>query len=146
MKIIHANTDEEIAACFPVMQQLRTHLDLAAFLASVERMKAEGYCLVSLADPDVRAVGGYRKMEMLATGVVLYVDDLVTSAAHRSQGYGKLLLAWLLDEAKKQQCQYLELDSGLKRLDAHRFYERHGLEKAAFHFSTPAEANGHWTS
>jgi GNAT superfamily N-acetyltransferase len=146
MKIIHANTDKEIAACFPIMQQLRTHLDLAAFLASIERMKTEGYRLVSLADPDVRAVAGYRKMEMLATGTVLYVDDLVTNATHRSQGYGKLLLAWLLDEAKKQQCQYLELDSGLKRLDAHRFYERNGLEKVAFHFSIPAQASAAWNA
>jgi GNAT superfamily N-acetyltransferase len=146
MKIIHAVTDGEIAGCFPVMQQLRTHLDLAAFVASVERMKAEGYKLVFLADPDVRAVAGYRKMEMLATGTVLYVDDLVTDESRRSQGYGKLLLAWLLNEAKNQKCKYLELDSGMKRLDAHRFYERNGLEKAAFHFSMPAEATAHWAS
>ncbi|HEY1663648.1 MAG TPA: GNAT family N-acetyltransferase [Verrucomicrobiae bacterium] len=146
MKITHATTDEEIAACFPVMQQLRTHFDLAAFLTTVQRMKAEGYHLVFIADPDVRAVAGYRKMEMLATGPVLYVDDLVTAAEHRSRGYGKALLAWLLEEAKKQECQYLELDSGLKRLDAHRFYELNGLEKAAFHFSIPARAKAAWTA
>src|SRR5579862_6667855 len=118
MKIIHANTDKEIAACFPVMQQLRTHLDLTAFLASVERMKTEGYRLIYLAEPDVRAVAGFRKMEMLATGAILYVDDLVTLEGHRSKGYGKQLLAWLVDEAKKLSCKYVELDSGLKRLDA----------------------------
>jgi len=127
------------------MQQLRPHLDAAGFSAAVERMKTEGYCLVFAADPEVRAVAGYRRMEMLATGTVLYVDDLVTCAQHRSKGYGKQLLAWLLEEAKRQDCQYLELDSGLKRLDAHRFYERNGLEKAAFHFSIPARASGSWS-
>jgi GNAT superfamily N-acetyltransferase len=146
MKITFANTDEEIVACYPVMRQLRPHLDSSAFLAAVRRMSAEGYSLVFLADPDVRAVAGFRKMEMLATGAVLYVDDIVTCEAHRSKGYGKHLLAWLLDEAKRQHCQYLELDSGLKRLDAHRFYERNGLEKAAFHYSVPAKASKAWAS
>jgi GNAT superfamily N-acetyltransferase len=144
MKLALAQTDEEIAACYPVMRELRPHLDSPAFLAAVKRMKAEGYCLVCIADPDVRAVAGFRKMEMLSTGAVLYVDDLVTSASHRSQGYGKRLLAWLLEEAKKQQCQYLELDSGSQRLDAHRFYEREGLMKKAFHFSIPALASKPW--
>jgi GNAT superfamily N-acetyltransferase len=127
------------------MRQLRPHLDSSAFLAAVKRMSAEGYKLVFVADPDIRAVAGFRKMEMLAMGTVLYVDDLVTSEAQRSKGYGGRLLAWLLDEAKRQQCQYLELDSGLKRLDAHRFYERNKLEKAAFHFSVPALASKPWT-
>jgi GNAT superfamily N-acetyltransferase len=146
MKIAYANTDEEIAACYPVMRQLRPHLDAAAFLAAAKRMRAEGYFLVFLADPDVRAVAGFRRMEMLAMGTVLYVDDLVTCEKHRSRGYGRHFLAWLLDEAKRRHCQYLELDSGMKRLDAHRFYERNGFGKVAFHFSVPAEASKAWTS
>ena len=119
-------------------------LDPAAFLECIERMKDEGYKLVFLADPDVRAVAGYRKMEMLATGAVLYVDDLVTSKGQRSKGYGKQLLAWLVDEAKRLDCKYLELDSSVKRLDAHRFYERNGLARVAFHFSIPARASAVW--
>jgi len=146
MKIALAKTKDEIIACHPVMSQLRPHLDSTAFVTTTERMKNEGYQLVYLADPDIRAVAGFRKMEMLATGPILYVDDLVTSAAHRSKGYGKHLLEWLLDEAKKQNCKYLELDSGLPRLDAHRFYERHGMSKAAFHFSIPATAAKQWSA
>ncbi|HEX3719688.1 MAG TPA: GNAT family N-acetyltransferase [Verrucomicrobiae bacterium] len=146
MKIALANSDDEVAACFPVMHELRRRLDLSSFLAAVGRMKSQGYRLAFLADPDVRSVTGFRTMEMLITGPVIYVDDLVTAAAHRSRGYGKALLAWLLDEAKRQGCQYLDLDSGLKRIDAHRFYERNGLAKAAFHFSIPANAKMPWTA
>ena len=145
MNIITATTTEEITACFPVMRQLRPHLDAATFLASVARMQNEGYRLVFLADPEVRAVAGFRRMEMFSTGAVLYVDDLVTDAAHRSKGYGKRLLEWLVDEAKRQDCQYLELDSGLRRLDAHRFYERNCVAKTAFHFSIPALAKSAWS-
>lgn len=126
------------------MRQLRPHLDEAAFLAAVARMKKQGYRLVAILDPDVRAVAGYRFFEMLAMGPVLYVDDLVTAAEYRSKGYGARLLKWLHAEAKKRGCAYLELDSGLQRIDAHRFYEREGLAKAAFHFSIPAKAKRPW--
>ncbi|HEY3761648.1 MAG TPA: GNAT family N-acetyltransferase [Verrucomicrobiae bacterium] len=146
MKIQEAKSKEEINSCFPVMHELRPHLDLDQFLESVQRMKAEGYRLVFLADPDVRAVAGFRKMEMLAMGVVLYVDDLATLKTHRSKGYGKKLLSWLVEEAKRMDCKYLELDSGVKRLDAHRFYEREGLQKVALHFSVPAKADKIWSA
>jgi GNAT superfamily N-acetyltransferase len=144
MTITLAKTDKQITACHPVMHQLRPHLNAGDFLTAVKRMKRETYQLVALADPDIRAVAGFRKMEMLATGPVLYVDDLVTDAKYRSKGYGAKLLQWLLDEAKREGCQYLELDSGTQRLDAHRFYERNQLQKAAFHFSIPAHATKAW--
>ena len=146
MKIVPLVTKSQIASCFPVMRQLRPHLDATAFSAAVGRMRKQGYRLVAILDPDVRAVAGYRFWEMLAMGTVLYVDDLVTALEHRSKGYGGHLLNWLLDEAKKQNCAYLELDSGIKRIDAHRFYERNGLEKAAFHFSIPAKAKEPWVA
>ena len=71
---------------------------------------------------------------------------MVTAAEHRSNGYGRQLLQWLREEAARQDCAYLELDSGLKRLDAHRFYERYALEKVAFHFSVPIKAHVPWSS
>ena len=146
MKIAVASTETEIVACFPIMRELRPHLDASTFVQTIRRLQGQGYHLLALADPGVRAVAGYRIMEMLATGVILYVDDLVTSADYRSKGYGQQLLAWLLREARRRDCQYLELDSGLKRVDAHRFYERNGLEKAAFRFSIPAQAKSPWTA
>jgi GNAT superfamily N-acetyltransferase len=145
MKIQEAKTKEQISSCFSVMRELRPHLNLDSFLEAMARMKSEGYRLIFIADPEVRAVAGFRRIEMLAMGTVLYVDDLVTSAPHRSKGYGKQLLKWLWEEAKQQNCQYLELDSGMRRLDAHRFYETNGMQKAAFHFSVPATADKPWT-
>jgi GNAT superfamily N-acetyltransferase len=146
MDIRRLTTNEQIANSFPVMNELRRHLDAAAYTAAVARMQKQGYQLVGLFDPDLRALAGYRFFEMLAMGSVLYVDDLVTAAQHRSKGYGGQLLDWLLAEAKRQGCAYLELDSGVKRLDAHRFYERHAMLKAAFHFSIPANAAAPWAA
>lgn len=132
-----AKTDRDILDCFPVMAQLRTHLDEAGFLEQVKRQgKTAGYQLAFLAEgEEVVAVAGYRILENLARGKFLYVDDLVTRSDRRSRGYGKELLAWLLDRARQEGCDQLRLDSLLQRHDAHRFYSREGLDFVGKHFS-----------
>ena len=146
MNIQIADTDQEIAACVAVMKQLRPKLVAGNFVADVRRMQREGYLLACVGDGEVRAVAGYRYMEMFATGLTLYVDDLVTESTHRSSGYGKALLDWLVAEAGRKRCKFLTLDSGLKRLDAHRFYRREGLQDMAIHFAIPTDGGPMWTS
>ncbi len=41
---------------------------------------------------------------MLSSGKTLYVDDLVTDAAARSQGYGEAMLQWLIALAREAGC------------------------------------------
>ena len=94
MTSIHiADTDERIARCFPVMRELRTHLAEPEFVPRVRRQQAGGYRLAYLEDgARVCAVAGFRLIDNLVHGRVLYVDDLVTDASLRSQGHGKALL------------------------------------------------------
>src|SRR5258705_13471036 len=88
----------EIERCFPVMAQLRPHLSRDSFVERVDRQKAHGYQIAYLEDDgDVKAVAGFRILEMLAFGKSLYVDDLVTRAADRSKGYGDKLFDWLVE-------------------------------------------------
>jgi GNAT superfamily N-acetyltransferase len=135
-----AETDAEIERCFPVMAQLRPHLEPDAFVGVVRQQMAGGYRLAYLVDNgEVRAVAGYRVLDMLAHGRVLYVDDLVTDAATRSRGHGDGLFDWLCEEAWKDGCQHLHLDSGVQRAGAHRFYFRKRMQIASYHFALPVE-------
>ena len=88
----------------------------------------------------VRAVAGYRYYDKLHSGRNLYVDDLVTDSDDRSRGYGGKLLAWLNDEARAHGCVQLELDSGVQRFDAHRFYFRERMHVSAYYFVIPIKA------
>lgn len=135
MNIRIAITDAEIAACHPVMRELRPHIAKDQFLSQVRSQENAGYRLVFVQEPDgVVAVAGFRVGENLAWGRFLYVDDLVTLSAHRSKGHGARLLAWLKEYAAKESCLQLHLDSGIQRNDAHRFYEREGMTMTGFHF------------
>lgn len=130
-----ATTDVEIAACYPVMRELRPHVTEDQFLARVRSQESAGYKLVYVqASVDVVAVAGFRVSENLAWGLFLYVDDLVTLGEHRSKGYGTQLLSWLKERAAQEGCNQMHLDSGIQRKDAHRFYEREGMTLASLHF------------
>jgi GNAT superfamily N-acetyltransferase len=136
MASVHlAESDEEIAHCFPVMHQLRPHLVEASFVARVREQQREGYALAYVQeDASVVSVAGFRIMENLASGRLLYLDDLASLEGKRSKGYGKTIFAWLVDHAHASGCAYLELDSGVQRFDAHRFYLTNRMIISAHHF------------
>lgn len=134
--VVKISTDEQILATREVMRQLRPNVPLDDYLQTVARMmKSDGYRLAALYDEEtVRAVAGYRVMEMLYCGKILYVDDLITDDRFRSKGYGKALMDWLKTEASAHGCRQLHLDSGVQREQAHRFYFREGLTISGHHF------------
>jgi len=143
MNIKYAETDSEIERCFPVMVQLRPHLTLADFMERARRQRAqEGYHIAYVEeDGEVKAVAGFRITEMLSRGRYLYVDDLVTDAGERSMGYGDHLFMWLEDYARSHGCSRLDLESGVQRFDAHRFYFRRRMKIDAYHFSVNIESS-----
>jgi ribosomal protein S18 acetylase RimI-like enzyme len=137
-KIQFAQTDSEIQSCFHVMRELRTDLDQDIFVDRIRHLQqSNGYQLAYLSTREsntVLAVAGFRAGENLAWGKHVYLEDLVTSATHRSQGHGKQLLDWVRDYGRNCKCVQLHLDSRLHRTEAHAFYEREQMDKAGYHF------------
>lgn len=140
-RISVAETADEIARCFEVMRELRTHLATSdEFIARVQQQRAEGYRLAFLeTEGAIRAVGGYRILELLFSGRTLYVDDLVTQGSDRSRGFGGRLFDWLVAEARREKCRAFTLDSGVQRFDAHRFYLMKRMQIASHHFTLSLE-------
>ncbi len=136
MNVKQASSDLDLVRCFPIMVQLGPPMTESEFIKRVLHQQKAGYSLVYLEENGtIKAVAGFRILEMLADGRLLYVDDLVTNASERSRGYGSALLDWLVEYAKSQACSSVQLDSGVQRAGAHRFYFRKGMEISAFHFN-----------
>ncbi len=132
---IVATTEAQIAACWEVLHALRPDVSQSEFVDRVRAQQDDGYQLVYIADGQGPvAAAGFRIGRNLAWGRFLYVDDLVTRPSARSQGHGATLLRWLHDLARAEGCAQLHLDSGAQRLDAHRFYEREGMQNTGSHF------------
>ena len=136
MPVTFAQTDADIHDCWPVMAQLRPHIQEQDFVSIVRRQFVDGYQLAFIRrHQKVEAVAGFRLLHNLPWGRFCYVDDLVTDERTRSLGLGKELLDWLCEFARKEGCKRLELDSGVQRFAAHRFYLRQRMSISCHHFS-----------
>ncbi|MFO7447287.1 MAG: GNAT family N-acetyltransferase [Ignavibacteriaceae bacterium] len=137
IEIKFAKTDGQILRCFPVMQELRTHIATGEeFLERVKRQQENSlYNLVYLEENnEIKSCTGFVFGEKLFSSKMMYVDDLVTAASERSKGYGEMLFDWLLDYAKMNNCDQLHLDSGVQRYGAHRFYLKKRMDITSHHF------------
>ncbi len=137
MMIAIAETDEEIENCYSVMAELRPHIARADFLPLIKKFSAKtNFRLVYLTDGrEVKAVGGFRISEWLAGGKYLEIEDLVAKDGERSKGFGGALFDWLVEYAKRENCDQLRLVSSVVRFGAHRFYLRKGMNIEAHYFS-----------
>lgn len=123
-----------LARAEPVHRQLRDRLP-ADYADRMREVFAGGARMSVAAEGEaVCGVALWRVVENTYEGRRLYVEDLVTDAARRSQGIGKALLDFLTAKARVLRCDVLALDSGTQRTAAHRFYFREGLSIPAFCF------------
>lgn len=121
----------------PVLLELRPHLTERL----LREVYAEGYAqglrfTAAYTDGhDCAGVAGWRVVVGTSALRKLYVDDLVTAEHSRSTGVGRALLSFLEQRARELGCHRLDLDSGVQRADAHRFYFRERMDIAGFHFA-----------
>lgn len=127
--------DALLASAEAIHRQLRPHLP-AAYAARMKEIFAGGARMaVALVDGELAGLAVYRILEKTFTGRELYCDDLVTDERRRSAGVGKALIAYMERIGRERGCDYLALDSGCQRQQAHKFYFREGLPITSFHFS-----------
>ncbi|WP_071394585.1 GNAT family N-acetyltransferase [Bacillus tuaregi] len=119
------SSKDEILLAFPVMKQLRKHLDESTYVKLVLDAQAnDQYKLLALLEnSEIVSVIGYQPMITLYYGRFIWVCDLVTDEHKRSKGYGEQLLSYVQKWASENDYESIALSSGLQRKNAHRFYE-----------------------
>ncbi|CDQ40587.1 MULTISPECIES: GNAT family N-acetyltransferase [Virgibacillus] len=142
LTIKELQSKHEMMEAFPVMKQLRTHLDEETYLElSLEAKEKDRYKMFALLDEgEIIAVTGFKPMVTLYYGRFVWVCDLVTDKNKRSNGYGEKLLSYVHNWAKANNYESVALSSGLQRTDAHRFYEnRMDYDKVSYVFKAAME-------
>lgn len=69
-------------------------------------------------------VSAYLDLDSVRYGLRCWVEDLAVDPSTRSRGTGKALLDAAKAWAKEEGATHLELDTGLARIEAQRFYDR----------------------
>jgi GNAT superfamily N-acetyltransferase len=133
--------EERLAAA--ALLELRPHWgDVDTLARRMAEQRADGYRLAASfedGEAEAAAVAGFRLGRNTAWGSHVYVDDLSTRADRRGRGHADAAMAVVEEIARAAGCAELHLDSGVgpDRADAHRFYFRHGMRIASYHFVKP---------
>lgn len=99
MDIREARNEEEIIACYPVMQESRPNLTKADFVSKVQSSKnRDGYRLLYIRNKEtghIVSICGFRVGSQLSFsgGSTLYVDDIYTLRSFCGKGHKRALLA-----------------------------------------------------
>jgi len=125
MMIKELLSTKEILEAFPIMKQLRPHLNESSYVELVMAAKeSDGYRMFALFEQNkMAAVIGFKPMITLSSGKFVWICDLVTDQTIRSKGNGERLLSFVEEWATENKFGSISLSSGLERTDAHRFYE-----------------------
>lgn len=120
----------------PVLQELRTTRTADELSGVIAEGAEQGLRFLGAFDGEVcLGVAGWRVIVNTSALRKLYIDDLVATESVRSSGVGRALLDELRARAIALECSSLDLDSGVQRHDAHRFYLRERMNINAHHFS-----------
>ncbi len=126
-QFVKAKDKNDLERFYPVMKELRKDLLFEDYMTICKNAHgADGYEIVAIeSDKKVLAVMGYRVLHDFVHGKHLYIDDLVSTATHRSQGLGAKFLKYAEDLAKELGCKGLRLCTGIENEQGKKFYERH---------------------
>ena len=122
--IVELTNIEQWVEAFPIMKQLRTDLTEETYIELLQDMNKDGYRLYAMyvEDKIVSLVGLSWRINFYNKRHI-FIYDLVTDVSYRSFGYGEKLLKYIHGWAVENGAEYVALESGIQRSDAHRFYE-----------------------
>ncbi len=117
------NTKQWLDA-FPIMKQLRTDLTEETYIDLLQDMSKDGYKLFAMyVEDEIVSLVGLSWRINFYNKRHIFIYDLVTDVSQRSFGYGEKLLTYIHVWAIENGAEFVALESGLHRKDAHRFYE-----------------------
>lgn len=133
------STKTDIEFCKEAILKFRENLDPETVVDQIYNMiTEEGFELAFIPNTGNTKAGafiGYRKINMLRTGPMIYIDDLFTLDECRNQGYASTLLDYVCIQAVDMGMKSVHLDSGYTLRTAHRLYLNKGFYLACNHFA-----------
>ncbi|MBL1244569.1 MAG: GNAT family N-acetyltransferase [Sulfurimonas sp.] len=126
---------KELDVIYEVLSQLRAGLTFKEFDDLVYDMRHMDYKMIGLFERGkLITYAGVAVQTNFYHKRHLYVYDLVTDSAYRSQSFGKEMMEYLEVYAKTAMCENIVLSSGLQREKAHIFYNKSGFMKKSYVF------------
>lgn len=103
-----------------------------AYRAAFDRIDADPGQLLVIVTADDGTVAGTMQLTFVPGlgrrgALRTLIEAVRVGCAYRSRGLGQAMIEWAIAEARRRNCQVVQLTSDKQRPSAHRFYERLGF-------------------
>ena len=135
MRIQEFSTKEKMLTVFPLISEMYPTITLEEYSEELDIMIPNNYKqIVVFENDEILGLSGYWVGSKLWCGKYLELDNVFTSAKHRSKGVGDLIFNHLENKAIELKCTMLALDSYTDNFKAHKFFYDKGYIPRGFHF------------
>jgi len=113
-------------------------LNFEKLFERLQIMKSSDKHLTIVAENDCKIVGFlgfYKGIAYNYDGEYIQIIAFAVYKEHQNKGIGSTLLRWIEDYAINHGIRSFGVNSGLKRADAHAFYEHNGYLKKSYGFA-----------
>ena len=122
--------EKDYPALLPLLNELGGRYETAGEIAPhYDRVKNDGRYKTFLALTENEAVGFVSTVQFYTVGVkgsLMWITHIAVKKETQNKGVGSKLLEHIENYAREKGCDSIILNSGVKRIDAHRFYKRNG--------------------
>jgi len=127
--------NHDIHIIIALLMELNPAIGQSVLNDRLQDMVASGYKCVGVYDDDTLiGISGLWILVKYYIGKHFEMDNVYIKPQYRNAGIGKALIAWVDAYGKEQGCVGGEINCYVGNTEAHRFWERSGYEKIAFHF------------
>jgi Predicted acetyltransferase len=112
-------------------------LDFGELFIRLQKMKSDDKHLTIVAESEdtiIGFIGFYKGIAYNYDGEYIQIIALAVAEEHQNKGIGSKLLRWVEDYAIQHGIRSFGVNSGLKRAEAHAFYEHNGYLKKSYGF------------
>ena len=135
--IVREARRDDASALLKLISELGFGVDLAGVAERITRLATSGEPVL-VADHNGAAVGmlNWHVMHTIHRAQPIgRIVALVVAEHRRGHGIGRMLVEHAERRMTEAGCQKIEVTSNLRLTDAHRFYERLGLERSSYRFA-----------
>lgn len=123
-------------AAFPLVKQQNPNMTQREYSALLPKMRQAGYrCIGAYSGEALVGILGFWVGHRFWCHKFLDLDNVIVDEKARSRGIGEKLVRWAEEEAIRQDCHIVGLDSYTTSHRAHRFYFREGYVILGYHFT-----------
>lgn len=128
--------NDNIEIIIPLLQKLNANLTDEILKERLQEMLQQNYkCVGVFDDENLVGISGIWLLTKYYVGKHIEPDNVYILDEYQGKGIGKMLFDYIFKYAKQNGCVSSELNCYLENEDGHKFWEKLGYQKMAYHFS-----------